>query len=225
MTFPKFLAAALVVLVPGLTVPGHSAVSATVEVIDGDTLQIGKDVIQLDGIDAPELGQICQNGSSFYSCGLDAAAALRKLVGVTTPTCSFRTGDTVPKSGVCAVGSRDLALLMVQQGYAVAVPGGNPAYATTQAEAKNTSLGIWRGDFVPFGDWRAGKRLTVEADAGRDKVCLIRGVTDEAGRRLYIVPNDPDHAKPDRQSGSDERVFCSDEEARAAGYERPDPAS
>jgi endonuclease YncB( thermonuclease family) len=49
-------------------------------VIDGDTLQVDGAIVQLYGIDAPELGQLCQSEERLWPCGVDAALALSKLL-------------------------------------------------------------------------------------------------------------------------------------------------
>jgi endonuclease YncB( thermonuclease family) len=51
-------------------------------VIDGDAIEIAKRRIRLNGIDAPETGQTCNNprGGTF-ACGTDAATMLADLIG------------------------------------------------------------------------------------------------------------------------------------------------
>ncbi len=48
--------------------------------IDGDTLQSDGEIIQLYGIDAPELGQTCLRENEPWPCGVEAALALQKMV-------------------------------------------------------------------------------------------------------------------------------------------------
>ncbi|MEP4770969.1 MAG: thermonuclease family protein [Roseibium sp.] len=67
----------------GLMVIGETAIALTsahadtVRVVDGDTLVLGDDTIRMQGIDAPELAQTCQNtAGKTYRCGQIAKAFL-----------------------------------------------------------------------------------------------------------------------------------------------------
>jgi endonuclease YncB( thermonuclease family) len=44
-----------------------------VRVIDGDTVEIDGRLVQLYGIDAPELGQLCDRDGELWECGREAA--------------------------------------------------------------------------------------------------------------------------------------------------------
>ncbi|UEM23769.1 thermonuclease family protein [Skermanella mucosa] len=186
------------------------------EVIDGDTVQAGSEVYELAGIDAPELGQRCLNSASLYACGQEASFALRKMIGITAVSCTRQPdGDGVE----CAGSAGNLGLLLVKQGFAVARPGAAPAYLEAQRVAKDSKLGIWRGDFVPSVRWRQGDRL--EAERQSPAPCPVKAAVEQSGRKVYLVPTDSvyDKVTPDQEAGG--RLFCSDEEARAAGFERP----
>lgn len=185
-------------------------------VIDGDTVQLGSEVRELAGIDAPELGQRCLNNGALYACGLEASFALRKMIGIMPVSCTRRPdGDDVE----CTGGAGNLGLMLVQQGFAVARPGAPPAYLEAQRVAKDSKLGIWRGDFVPSVRWRQGDRL--EAERKSPVPCPVKAAVEQSGRRIYLVPTDGvyDKVTPDPEAGG--RLFCTDEEARAAGFERP----
>src|SRR6202008_5045035 len=56
--------------------------AASVTARDGDTIQIGDVTYRLDGIDAPELDQICINDQADpFACGIDARDRLTKMIG------------------------------------------------------------------------------------------------------------------------------------------------
>ncbi|WP_158045195.1 thermonuclease family protein [Skermanella pratensis] len=190
--------------------------SVPTRVIDGDTVQAGMEVQQLAGIDAPELGQRCLNNGSLYACGLESSFALRKMIGITPVSCTRQPeGDGVE----CTGSGGNLGLLLVQQGFAVAQPGAPPAYLEAQRVAKDSKLGIWRGDFIPSVRWRQGDRL--EAERQSPVPCPVKAAVEQSGRKIYLVPTDGvyDKVTPDPETGG--RLFCSDEDARAAGFERP----
>jgi endonuclease YncB( thermonuclease family) len=199
-------------------------------VIDGDTLQVDGRVVQLYGIDAPELGQLCATDGSLWHCGMDAALALSKLVALNRSSlhCSpwRRDGRGVenPAPGtdlqVCEVGDQDLAVLMLQNGNGLALPGAFPDYLAAQAQAQQAGLGLWHSDFVPPWQWRAGvASLDRPSDATRD--CNVKGVVSPDGQRLYYVPTDAEYRAITIDPKLGGRAFCSDDEARQAGWRRP----
>jgi endonuclease YncB( thermonuclease family) len=181
-------------------------------VVDGDTLEIDGRLVQLYGIDAPELGQLCASDGALRSCGVESALALRKLVtfGAHQPDCAPWGDDQagrLPRE-LCKIGHEDVALVMLHGGHAVALPDSFPDYREAQEQARQARLGIWHSDFALPWDWR-------EATAGADRRCNVKGVLGPDGERTYLVPTDPGW----RESAA-ERLFCSDEEARAAGWDR-----
>jgi len=197
---------------------GQPALSTPVHVIDGDSIEIEGQVIDIYGIDAPELGQSCLNGGTPYACGLEAAFALRKMIGVKQISCN--PGQTPAEAGsICMGSSGDLAFVLLEQGAAVAKPGAPSSYVEAQKTAKGAGLGIWRGDFIAFPKWRDGDRL--DAERSQKIQCPIKGVVEDTGRKVYLVPTDAVFEKVDMAAAPDSRLFCSDEQARAAGYKRP----
>jgi endonuclease YncB( thermonuclease family) len=199
-----------------------------VRVIDGDTLEVDGEIIQLFGIDAPELGQLCESDGSPWPCGVEAALALRKLVTVSdqAPRCSAWGGEQ-PKSTadgalieVCQVGDKDLSQVMLQNGYGLATPGSFPDHVEAEKGAKVAHLGIWHSHFVPPWVWRADSE---HADKPRGPLrdCNVKGALAADGERVYYVPTDPDYKQLAIDPARGERLFCSDEAARLAGWTRP----
>jgi endonuclease YncB( thermonuclease family) len=213
----------------GATLSSHETGQVqAARVIDGDTLQVDGQTIQLYGIDAPELGQLCRSDENKWPCGVEAALALRKLltVGDQKLQCS-PWGGGAPKTTadgalieVCQVGQEDLTEVMLRNGYGVATPGSFPDYAEAQKAAKEASLGIWHSKFQLPSAWRAANDDSGDPK-GPLRDCNVKGVIDARGERYYYVPTDPSYEqiKIDRQRG--ERLFCSDEAARLAGWIRP----
>jgi endonuclease YncB( thermonuclease family) len=195
-------------------------------VIDGDTLQIDGAIVQLYGIDAPELGQLCDSDGSLWPCGVEAALALRKLVtfGGHHLDCAPSTNDpdqTTAHGGaleLCKLGHEDVAEVMLHGGHAVALPHSFPDYQDAQEQARRARLGIWHSRFALPWEWRA-------AQSGADRRCNVKGVVDAAGQRVYYVPTDPGYREIAIAPERGERLFCSDEEARTAGWARPTGSS
>lgn len=210
-----------------VTFPSETA-DQRLSVIDGDTLQVDGEVIQLYGIDAPELGQLCESKNRLSPCGLNAALALDKIVSLNKSSlrCSpWKDGQSAPQSPpatvveICEVGDEDLAMLMLHSGNGLALPGAFPDYLDAERQARDARLGIWQTDFVAPWDWRAGVHSPSRpSDSTRD--CNIKGVIGADGQRLYYVPTDPPYGSITIDPKRGERGFCSDEEARQAGWRR-----
>ena len=199
------------------------------QVIDGDSLQIGDKVVHLAGLDAPELGQVCLRHGRPWRCGLDAAYMLRKLVTLASSgSISCLPVDTVGSILVatCLDGAEDMSHVMLSGGHGVTIAEGDPlyeaasaqVYAATAEAARRASLGIWSSEFVPPAEWRRGRRLPVEDPS---TACVVKGIVDVTGARLYYGPLDPGYATLDVSEAAGDRWFCSDDEARAAGWRRP----
>ncbi len=59
-------------------------------VIDGDTLEVKGERVRLQGIDAPEKGQLCENAlGNLYLCGRAAIRALRERIGDRNFSCAI----------------------------------------------------------------------------------------------------------------------------------------
>lgn len=218
-----------------------------ITVIDGDTIQIGGTVIQLAKIDAPELGQVCENNGDFWPCGLIGAYELGKLVvfhrgEIVCYPQSVRDGATVAE---CTFGDFDLSEVLLLDGVAVAKPHAPRTFAIAERKAREASLGVWRGKFVLPWEWRNGKRLKGEpvlpnAHEMRDEDawswggvplhpihhplhsgCVIKGKRGHGKSGLYYTPLDPGYADMKIDPPAGDRYFCSDDAARRAGWVRP----
>lgn len=167
----------LVLLVFGLLLIGYvdqqrqeirAADGAVVLVRDGDSLAIDGTEFRIFGIDAPELGQSCEDGNGRpWRCGEAAKSALRNLVsagdlrcqpqardrfGRTVATCRVK-GD--PGLGASGLGERDLGEAMVRQGMAIDFADrGGSSYAAAESAARRERRGIWQGRFTPPAEWR-----------------------------------------------------------------------
>ena len=204
---------------------------AGVRVIDGDTLQIDGHTVQLYGIDAPELGQYCEDNGELWECGVEAALFLQKTVQFQGPPIECPPwgqepaggGSTELVIGVCQVGPKVVGLTMVQNGYAMALPDSFPDYKEAEKQARQAKLGIWRGDFVAPWEWRKGKGGDVRSSDWVRR-CNVKGALGPAGEAIYYVPTDEDYDQVAVDQARGERMFCSDDEARAAGWARPSDA-
>ncbi|KXJ55221.1 MAG: nuclease [Thalassospira sp. Nap_22] len=186
---------------------GLEARGRDVQVIDGDTIMIAGQVLDIAGMDAPELGQQCLHNGSFWDCGMSSAMQLRKYFAMAPFDVHCWPGDQerAGKAGdfpivECGIGERDVAAAMISDGEALPIAGYSHRYDRLSRDADNAGIGIHGGDMIAPSDWRAGKRL--DGETGR---CLF--IAD--GKGNYLSTLDPRFA----DFASDTKI-CSDEEAR-----------
>ena len=204
--------------------PG-AALAGTATVIDGDTLDLHGQRIRLHGIDAPESGQSCQDADgAAYRCGQRAALALADRIGRRPVTCAPRDTDRYGRAiAVCMADGEDLNAWMVAQGHALAYRRYSSDYVDEEALARRDRRGLWAGAFVAPWDWRRGVRGpgdTGMADTAPSPDCPIKGNISRSGARIYHMPGQEHYARTRISAGKGERWFCSEAEARAAGWRR-----
>ena len=130
--------------------------------VDGDSLRQGTQDYRLHAIDAPELHQLCEDGSGAkYPCGRQAQGALRRLVSTGPVACRVIETDRYGRLvAVCRAGNTDINDAMVRQGWALAYRQHGREYIGAEAEAKASRRGIWQGRFEKPEDWRADHRAS-----------------------------------------------------------------
>jgi|GEM_PF-335584 len=211
-----------------------------VAVIDGDSIQAGGRVLQLRGIDAPELGQACNNGGHYWLCGLSSAYELRRLLGFQMAPIECAVGPE-GATALCMANGDDIGVTLISSGLAVATPDAPAHYKVAERHAREASLGIWGGTFVMPADWRNDERLPGEHEftasshlhgnlpwkiengeltfdpRSQHAACLVKGVIED-GRRVYYGPLDAGYDALHLELGRGERLFCGDDPARTAGW-------
>lgn len=130
-------------------------------VIDGDTIEISGDRVRLDGIDAPESWQVCQDASGTeYRCGAVSAKALDEFLAQSRPTsCRRVSRDRYGRAvAICTrADGADVGSWLVRRGHALDWPKySERRYAPQQEAARATRSGMWAGSFVE--PWEARKR-------------------------------------------------------------------
>ena len=120
---------------------------------------------------------------------------------------------------MCRVGGVDLNAWMVEQGWAVAYRKYSRDYVAHETAAEATRRGLWRGEFVEPSRWRRGERLEAAAATGAGDY-RIKGNISRKGTRIYHVPRGRSYAKTRIDTAKGERWFCTEAEARAAGWRR-----
>jgi endonuclease YncB( thermonuclease family) len=194
---------------------------------DGDSLTVGQTKIRLFGIDAPELNQTCTRGGSQWGCGAEAADRLSRLVTGQQVFCVALGEDDYGRTlARCTVGSVDVNRTMVETGYAVAFRKYSTDYVAAEDRAKAAKLGLWSGTFEMPQEYRSGARAAKPRQAAPRRNatrraapsstgCAIKGNHSRKGEWIYHLPGMPYYAET-----RPEAIFCTEEQARAAGYRR-----
>ncbi|WP_373488136.1 thermonuclease family protein [Blastomonas sp.] len=184
------------------------------------------------GVDAPELDQSCTRDGQQWACGEDAAAQLRSLVEGQRVTCQGQGTDAYGRLlAICHANGLELGATMVEYGWATAYRSYSSAYIGHEHRARSARQGIWRSEFILPEHHRIAK---AEAAAPRDpqaqpasrqtraqatnqahQGCTIKGNRSRRGDWIYHLPGMQYY-----EDTRAEEIFCSEAQARAAGYRR-----
>jgi hypothetical protein len=131
----------------------------------------------------------------------------------------------------------DLGEQMVAQGLAVVAEDAPEGYQAAGERAKSLKLGLWNSEFQMPRDWRAANlpdpkpvaslrtsppsrttpptRPTASRSYRNEFGCAIKGNRSRRGDWIYHIPGQQyyNQTRP-------EELFCSEADARAAGYRR-----
>jgi endonuclease YncB( thermonuclease family) len=251
MRLPKFMsiwlgpAHAFTILI-ALALPAGSARAANATVRDANTIQLGEMNYRLEGIDGPELDQMClDDHADAWTCGVDAREQLTKLIGGRTVRCENAGAAKVVRKrslAVCTVEGEPTSLnrQLVRQGFARNADQSTLTYREDEDAAKNDRRGLWKGCFASPEEFRLGKKdgALLGGACRSDKDLEIRQVL------FPVHPAMPDGcsikgklALRARVTGNvgvyhlrgcrtypalakPDRWFCSEDDAQAAGFRR-----
>jgi endonuclease YncB( thermonuclease family) len=202
------------------------SLSGQADVVDVDTIAIRgeKARIRLYGVDGPESQQTCNDASGTrYLCGSKAADALASIIGRNgRVSCKEQDRDRYGRIvAICEANGWDIAGELIRQGWAVEYTQySDGRYSDEEEEARRAKRGLWAGTFVKPWDWRRGERLPNEASTGSDRKCAIKG-NISGSERIYHLPGSRNYARTTINEAKGERWFCSEDEAKAAGWRGP----
>ena len=130
-----------------------------IQVIDGDTIHIGKLKYRFFGIDAPEIKQICQKDNTKIQCGVIAKSVLKNKIADKIPECIVKDKDRYQRLvAECFIGKESLSRFMVREGYAVAYTQYSKDFIEDEKYAKENKLGIWSMNFQMPSEYRKSLR-------------------------------------------------------------------
>jgi endonuclease YncB( thermonuclease family) len=214
--------------------PTHAEiVSGSASAIDGDSMTVGSREVRLYGIDAPEFRQTCNRDGAEWACGKDARDQLAALLVGTVVNCQGIGVDIHGRMlAICTAGGIEINRALVEYGWALALRSETDTYVPAETRAKSDRIGIWTSTFVSPAEFRgaslpadqvpqrssqrpvarpAPRRQAVDEQVG----CVIKGNRSRRGEWIYYLPGMPYY-----QETNAEEIFCSEADARAAGYRR-----
>lgn len=218
-------------------------------VTDADTLIVEGISYRLDGIDAPEIEQVCLDAEGrSWSCGVAARDKLLEYLGTRQVTCEERGPDPVSRKrriGICRVTGEPVTInqWLVRQGLAINFePYSKGRFLPDEEQARSAVRGMWAGCFVWPRDYRRGNRETAGLHGAR---CWVGG--EAQAMRLALFPLHPSEppgcpikaTTPWRarvlgyagiyfvpgcrnyaQTKAPRRWFCTEDDAAAAGFRK-----
>jgi endonuclease YncB( thermonuclease family) len=231
------------VLLLTITGPG---MAAEMIVTDGDTLQVNHTTYRLDGIDAPEIDQVClDERGDVGPCGVAARDRLSAYIGNRAVRCEDRGADPAHKRrriGSCSIEGVAATLneWLVREGWAIKLDStANGRFAAEEADARENQRGLWKGCFAEPRDLRGwnhnGARLlgggcqAGHENRTRDKLFRVDsamppGCPIKAKLALRTIGYDGIYHLPGcgsyRRLKRVNRWFCSEEDASAAGFRK-----
>ncbi|MFN3844609.1 MAG: thermonuclease family protein [Paracoccaceae bacterium] len=186
----------------------------SVRVIDGDTLEWQGHRVRLFGIDAPEKRQSCDRNGQSWDCGAWSATMLFRAVQAGAVTCIKESMHRDRIVATCTAAGQDLSLLQIQAGAAHAYRRYSDWYVSAEQAARAGGVGIWAGHMVTPETFRhAGTVKGQIAPPG----CLIKGNIN-GSNRIYHRPGQRDYAATRIDPSKGEAWFCSQSDAKAAGF-------
>lgn len=191
-------------------------VTGRADAITGDMLRVGSKVVRLEGIEAPVPGQVCKtaNGRTWL-CGRTARQVLSGLLAKGRVTCQLRASSDEAAPGTCYLGDMDLAGQLVRDGAVFARQGFFATYGRHEQQAEEAKAGVWAGTADRPSEYRDQKWQ--EATKAAPEGCPIKGNV-RRGRKVYVLPWARGYERFRVVRSRGERWFCSEEEARSAGF-------
>jgi endonuclease YncB( thermonuclease family) len=122
--------------------------SGDIRVLDGDTIEIGGQRVQLFGIVAPQLESHCQVAGNTIPCGRVSRGALLDLTAGAKVVCkiSANAGTAMDPVARCQAGGYDLSEGMTYTGWARADLKSSDYYLRFEEDARRQHRGLWRVD-------------------------------------------------------------------------------
>lgn len=145
---------AILCLLHGAGASAETEFAGKARVVNGETLEVGGQLVRLFGIAAPPTNEAClTSAGKSWACGQEAAFALAFETANRWLTCRERLRVEGLIIATCLAGPYDLAALMVRKGWAVVRPDESREYMADEEKARSDGRGIWRDGSRPTSGW------------------------------------------------------------------------
>jgi len=211
---------------PGGSTPEKKVEQATVlSVVDGDTIEVRREDgtterVRYIGIDTPETVHPQKPVQCF---GKEASAKNRELVNDKEVVLERDITDRDKYGRLLRyvyVGDTFVNEVLVQNGFAHAYPYPpdvryEERFRAAERSARQEHRGLWGG----VCDAYVSVPVSVP-DISAPSGCAIKGNVSASGEKIFHVPGCKSYEKTVINEEADERWFCSEAEARAAGWRK-----
>lgn len=126
------------------------------KVINAGEIEIGDDLIKLEGISAPIISQICddKNGEE-YGCGQKAWLYLVGLIERDNISCDITEKlSSREYNAICRTAKYILNEEMIKAGWAIVLDSKNLQHAKFEKQARKEKKGVWQGKFDVFWQYK-----------------------------------------------------------------------
>lgn len=226
----------------------HAGPDGPIRVVDGDTFKVAGTTVRLHAIDAPETDQMCGDANSpAWACGAWVQAETRELFEGRMARCTAMNTDQYGRTvAKCSVDGQDVGERLVSDGLAFAYRQYGMDYDLAEKGAAINRRGLHSTGVMSPAAFRSAQRAQTRSatqvrDTGAKTVtvnrekpakkgwlpnmlnpgCKIKGnISLSKGERIYHVPGQKYYAETRISPTKGERWFCSEAEARAAGWRK-----
>lgn len=159
---------------------------AVSKILGGDKIIVNGMPVRLYGIASPVLGQKCTDAHGRgYDCGYISARKLQEIIGSDSVSCKImnqnKQGDLM---AACSVSSFDIGAVMVEAGWAIALPNITPIYVPYEQKARQNKAGLWEGRFQAPWEWQA-EQQQIQERASKIKIPKVSLPTQKKKKSIF----------------------------------------
>lgn len=210
---------------PTATIRASVETMTVKRVIDGDTIELADGQrVRYIGIDTPETVHPQKSVECF---GVEAKEENRRLVEGKTVQLEKDVSETDQYGRLLRYVYVDSVMIndvLVRRGFAYAVTFPpdvkyQEQFRQAQIEARENNRGLWAGCSLGTINTPSPIPATTRSNES-NKDCAIKGNISASDERIYHMPGCGSYDKTVIDETAQERWFCTEEEARAAGWRK-----